>query len=85
MSYGGVEFDGDEVNKYGGRTPPPSSPNAVPPAAGGRTFYPGEARGMAGWLMRHRWAKSESSAQGILLAIVILNIVVTFIIVKFLL
>jgi hypothetical protein len=39
--------------------------------------------GLAGWLMRHGVAKSSSSAQTILIGIVVANIIITFIVIKY--
>ena len=41
-----------------------------------------EASGMAGWLMRHGLAKSPAAAQGIMIAIIIIDIVAAIAIVK---
>jgi hypothetical protein len=52
------------------------------PAAGfGQTTS--EASGMAGWLMRHGWAKTPAAAQGILVAIMIFDIIAIFIVIKY--
>lgn len=42
-----------------------------------------ESSGMAGWLIRHGWAKSQQSAQMILVAVVIIDIIATFMVIKY--
>ena len=42
-----------------------------------------ETSGMAGWLIRHGWAKSSAGAQGIMIVIVIVDVIATFIVVKY--
>jgi len=42
-------------------------------------------RGMAGWLIKNGISKSPNSAQVILVAFVIFNVIITFIIIKYLL
>jgi len=42
-----------------------------------------EASGMAGWLIRHGWAKTPAVAQGIMVAIIIIDIIITFIVIKY--
>jgi hypothetical protein len=42
-----------------------------------------ETSGMVGWLMRHGWAKTPAAAQGIMIAIIVIDIVVTFILIKY--
>ena len=39
--------------------------------------------GMAGWLVRNGWAKSDKGAQGILLGLFIINIIITIVVMKF--
>lgn len=52
------------------------------PAAGfGQTTS--EASGIAGWLIRHGWAKTPAAAQGIMVAIIIIDIIITFIVIKY--
>ncbi len=40
---------------------------------------------MVRWLMKHHIAKTAATAQGILIGLVIVNIIVTFIVIKYLL
>jgi len=39
--------------------------------------------GMAGWLIRHGWAKTIAAAQGIMIGLVVVNIIITFIVIKY--
>jgi hypothetical protein len=77
-----VEFDTD-MNS-GSRYAPgisqssPSSRNAGNPSYGGQ-----QAKGMAGWLMRHGLAKSPQSAEILLVVVVIVDIIATFAIIKY--
>ena len=41
------------------------------------------ASGMTGWLMRHGWAKTPAAAQGIMVVIIIIDIIITFIVIKY--
>lgn len=81
----GVEFEEDSFN---------ISPTHAQSSGGGPTFQSpsamysqgysgGEERGMAGWLMRHGLAKSPQTAQIIMLGIVVINIIITFVALKY--
>lgn len=72
----GVEFEEDK-SSYGGR------PRVAP--SSGMSGPTGEERGMIGWLIRHGMAKSSSAAQIVLIGILILNIVLIFLVVRYLL
>ena len=81
----GVEFDEDKVDYGGfrsagrpasGGTSSVSSPNMAP-------RYSVHASGMAGWLIAHGWVKSEGAAQGLLLALVVANIIITYVVIKY--
>lgn len=73
----GIEFDEDKFN-YSSK-PQPNSAGGV--NMQGR--YPQrEAGGIVGWLIRKGWAKSETSANMILLVVVVINIVITIVVVK---
>ncbi len=69
-----VQFDTDVQN---------SSMYRPSPTAGFGQVAVGEASGMAGWLIRHGFAKTPAAAQGIMAAIVVVNIVAIFIIIKY--
>jgi hypothetical protein len=80
----GVEFDEDKFSYA------PTRQNKAPGASGApdrynKLQYSSRASGLSGWLISHGWAKSEKAAQGILLAIVVINIIITYIVVKYLL
>jgi hypothetical protein len=52
------------------------------PAAGfGQTTS--EASGMAGWLMRHGWAKSPKGAQGIMIAVIVIDVIAIYVVIKY--
>lgn len=40
-------------------------------------------KGMVGWLIRHHLAKSEKSAQVVMIGLVVINIIITVIVIKF--
>ncbi len=63
----GVEFE--EIGKsYGGYRQPGGSQGS------------GQAKGMAGWLIRHHFAKSESGAQKVMMAIAVVDFVIAIIV-----
>ena len=41
-----------------------------------------DVHGMTGWLIRHGWAKTPAAAQAIMLGMVVVNIIITFIVIK---
>ena len=76
----GIEFDEDKFN-YSSK-PQPNSSGGVNMQGG----YPQrDAGGIVGWLIRKGWAKTEASANIILLVVVVINIIVTVLVVKLLL
>ena len=78
----GVEFEEDKFTfgKPAGNTV--SAPSGMPNLGYGRPQLPSNTPKMAQWLMKHG-IKSSASAQAILIALVIFNIIVTFVVVKF--
>ena len=52
------------------------------PAAGFGQTTSG-ASGMAGWLMRHGLAKSPKGAQGIMIAVILVDIIAIFVVIKY--
>lgn len=68
----GVEFDTDtqSIRRPGG------------PAASFGQSSSGSS-GIAGWLMRRGWAKSPAAAQGIMIGVVVADIIIIFVLVKF--
>jgi len=70
----GVEFEED---KYGLSTNRPSN---FSPVSGGSV-----SSKMVQWLIDKGIVKSESAAQGLLLGIVILNVIITIVVIKYLL
>ncbi|MBU6231712.1 MAG: hypothetical protein KGI45_03905 [Patescibacteria group bacterium] len=81
----GVEFDEDNFS-YGNRRPAAGSGFSSPGMYRGQASQPYSGSGgskMAQWLIRHGLAKSANSAQYILVAVIALNIIITFIIIKF--
>jgi hypothetical protein len=81
----GVEFEEDKFMSGRPSTPSSSAGNSnshLPNLGYGRPIPPPNTPKMSQWLMKHG-IKSEHSAQVILIGIIIFNIVVTFIMVKF--
>lgn len=80
----GVEFDEDNFSykpaqqKAPGMAPAPASYNNM-------QYASSRPSGIAGWLISHGWAKSEKSAQGMLIGVVVINIIITYIVIKYLL
>lgn len=72
----GVEFDTDK-SLY---RPPQSNINKSSSVGNDQQQGVG---GISGWLIRKGLAKSENSAQIILIGVVILNVVITIIMIKF--
>ena len=81
----GVEFDEDKMDYSGFRSArrPDSGGTSSVPYPNMAPRYPVRASGMPGWLIAHGWVKSEGAAQGVLIAIVIANIIITYIVVKY--
>lgn len=86
----GVEFDEDSFG-YGTRqrssggsagTPGTAFPGAGRDAGGGSGSNEPK---MVQWLMARGWAKSPAVAQGMLVAFIIINLIITFIVIKYLL
>lgn len=76
----GVEFDEDKFSYTAQRHPVSGLSMA------GQYKQPGQqVRGIGGWLIRHGFAKSETSAQVLMVCIVILNAIITAFVIKFLL
>lgn len=70
----GIQFDEDNINNYRRIIPGQSDP--TDPSMG-------EA-GLTGWLIRRGFAKDHNSAQGVMLVIVLINIVIIFFIIRLL-
>ena len=81
----GVEFDEDSFS-YSKPNPNNSAPSGYTPTSQMSQYSSqNNVRGMAGWLMRHGLAKSANGAQYILVAVIIVNIIITFMVIAFLL
>ncbi|MDE2038192.1 MAG: hypothetical protein KGI69_03170 [Patescibacteria group bacterium] len=75
----GVEFDEDKA-AYGGV----GRPGGIQMPSGGYSAGPAGAEpGMVRWLKAHGLAKSSRAAQGILIGVVIVNIIIMFVVIKF--
>ncbi len=87
----GVEFDEDSFNYGRPQQPKPGSYSSsgssygAGPIASGLPFSARNEPAMVRWLMKHHIAKTAATAQGILIGLVIVNIIVTFIVIKYLL
>ena len=81
-----IEFDEDKF-AYGSRPQAGKSPASFSSNVGSQIRYPGAGRepGMVKFLMKHHLAKSPQSAQMFLVGLVIVNFIIAFIIIKFLL
>lgn len=77
----GVEFDEDKFN-YGAR---PARPGGIPSGGMGygRPAPASNVPKMAQWLIKKGIVKSEGAAQGLLLAVVIINIIITFVVIYY--
>lgn len=77
----GVEFDEDKFSY----APRPSKPGMAPAPASYNNLQYASSRpsGMAGWLMSHGWAKSEKSAQGIMVGIMAVNFIIMYVVIKY--
>jgi hypothetical protein len=73
----GVEFDEDSLTSSYRR---PGAPGR--PSVGGVYQRPPQG-GMTGWLIRKGWVKSNGTAQVVLIVIVIINVVATYVLIKF--
>ncbi len=78
----GVEFDEDKFS-YAPRGQ--SRPGAAPAPASYNNLQYASSRpsGIAGWLISHGWAKSEKSAQGIMLGIMTVNFIIMYVVIKY--
>ena len=93
----GVEFEEDSFGQNRPAAGPSSAeqvPNSFGNMAGGLSYVPTNSRygaanqargGMAGWLIRHRLAKTPEAAQKVMIGIVVFNLIVTFVVIKFVL
>lgn len=68
-----VQFDMDTQNA--------PSRRVAPTAGFGQTTS--ETSGMAGWLIRHHLAKTPAAAQGLMVAVILVDIVAIFVLIKF--
>lgn len=84
----GVEFDEDKFSYAPARPVARPGGYGIPNATFSRNvgMNAGSTEpGIAGWLIRHGFANSPRAAQGIMIGVVILNVIITFIVIKFLL
>jgi len=79
----GIEFEEDGFAK---NYPQARSSQSVSSYSVNQSNYSGgEVKGMAGWLMRHGLAKSPQGAQLYLVGLVIVNLIITFVAISYLL
>jgi len=78
----GVEFDEDSFGQNRPQQSGLPAGSMVPRQFTNATAQP-EFTGIVGWLIRHRLAKSPQGAQKILIGIVAINIIITFIMIKY--
>ena len=79
----GIQFEEDNFKFDSSKSNTVSTGTSV--GYGHPQYQKSEEKGMIGWLIRHGLASSGGSAQGILLGVVVINIVVTILIIMFLL
>ena len=79
-----VQFEEDDFKFSSNKTKSnPSNLGNVSAGYGHPQYNNGEQRGMAGWLVRHGIANSSTMAQGLLIFFIIINITVTYILLKY--
>lgn len=84
----GVEFDED---RFGAPPKPQMGGGGMAGGYGGQAPYSplyaqqqnAAGGGIAGWLQRHGIAKSDKSAQTVMVAIIVANIVITIVVIYF--
>lgn len=86
MGSSGVEFDTDSAS-YG--APRQSSGGGIPGGSfgGGNQWNPGMNRNeskMVQWLIRHGFAKTPGAAQGIMIVVMIINFIITYFVIAYL-
>lgn len=75
----GVEFDEDKIN-YGA----PSANNGMRRFAGSsRPVFAEKQPRMVQWLMNHGIAVSPAAGQAILIGLIVVNLIITYIVVKY--
>lgn len=75
----GVEFEADNFDY---KRPQQSGGGLSPNQNNGSSYTNGDIPGFTGYLIRHGIAKSPEAAQGIMICILIVNIIITVIIIK---
>jgi hypothetical protein len=75
----GIQFDEDKFNYSVKPQPNFAGTN------GQQYSSSSNATGLAGWLIKKGWVKSESAAQVVLFGVIGINIIITIVIIKFLL
>jgi hypothetical protein len=78
-----VQFEEDGFSKSYSQAQPIHSASSYGMNQSG--YSTGEVKGMAGWLMRHHLAKSPQGAQFYLIGLVIINLIITFVALTYLL
>lgn len=75
-----VEFEEDQFLTGKSKYPQYQNPSGTSFSVGGE--YTGKTKGIAGWLLRHKIAKSEKSAQFIMLGIIAINFAIMILVMR---
>jgi len=78
----GVQFEEDNFSFSSSHKPSNQAKN-VSVGYGHPQYETAEAKGMTGWLIRHGLAKSGSTAQVVLIGVVIANIIITYVVINY--
>lgn len=83
----GVEFEEDS---FGGSSRPRPQDGQQPASSVNSSAYTrlqdsksSNERGLSGWLIRHGLARSPATAQTILIVVIVVNIILTYVVVKY--
>jgi hypothetical protein len=77
----GVEFEEDSFGLSNRRSAQPAG--AANSGAYARFQDASNVKGMAGWLMRKGITKSPAAAQAVLVGFIVINVIITFIAIKY--
>jgi hypothetical protein len=77
----GVQFEEDNFKFSSSQAPKPSSNISL--GYGRPSYDVPEAKGMTGWLVRHGLASGGNTAQVILIGIVVINIIITYVVIRY--
>ncbi len=78
----GVEFDEDTIGRAQRPTVAQQTPSSQGSAGFGMSVNPNDPK-MIQWLMRRGFARSPNAAQGILILVIILNVIITYALISY--